>query len=169
MASPQGSIIGDPVTFNAATVFRVKPSFPGGLGVTDVDIAAGAGLSASKLGHQHVAAYSQPNTTATTETRTLHVVHGLTGTVLAFKAGSIVPCVGGATITVDLKKNGSSILSSVITLNAASVARVVQAATISSAGLAVGDWLEIVITATTGGGTIGTGFFCEAVLAEDYT
>lgn len=135
--------------------------------IDDSDVQAGAGIQVTKLEHIHLGKFAQPNTTATTETRTLHVVRGATGTILAFRAGSIGPCAGAATITVDLKKNGSSVLTAVITLNSANTARVAVAGTIASAALVAGDWLEAVITATAGGGTLGTGFFCQVDVQED--
>lgn len=135
--------------------------------ITDAAVSSVAGIGAEKLEHQYEKVYSQPNTTATAETRIIHVVHGDTATVLEFEAGSIVACVGAATITVDLKKNGTTILSGVITLDSGNTAYVTEAGTISSPSLVDGDVLTIVTTATAGGGTIGTGFFCSVKLRED--
>jgi hypothetical protein len=39
------------------------------------------------------------------------------GTVVAFVAGAVVPNVGAATVTVNLLKNGTTVLSAVVTLN----------------------------------------------------
>ena len=39
----------------------------------------------------------------------------VTGVTLAFKAGSIAKAVGDSTVTVDLKKNGTTVLSAPIT------------------------------------------------------
>lgn len=136
--------------------------------ITAAAIAAAAGIPATKLQHQHELTFGQPNTTAATETRVVHVVYGTTGSILAFKAGSIGVCAGAATITVDLKKNGTSVLSSPITLNSGNAARVAVAGTLSgSPTLAAGDVLEVVVTATAGGGTLGTGLFASVVLTED--
>lgn len=134
--------------------------------ISNAAIASDAGIDAEKLEHQYCKSYSQPNTTATAETRILHVVHGDTAEVLEFEAGSIVANVGAATVTVDLKKNGTTILSAVITLDNTNTAYVTEAGTISSANLVDGDVLTIVTTATAGGGTIATGFFCSVKLRE---
>ena len=115
---------------------------------------------------KYVFKHAQPNTAATTETRTLAVILGTTGTAVTFKAGSIAKAVGDSTVTVDLKKNGSSILSAVITLDNANTNRVLEAGTISSTSLAVGDWLETVITATVGTGTLPTGVFVQLELKQ---
>src|SRR4051812_34014201 len=98
--------------------------------IGDDEIEDLAGIDALKLQHQHVQRYSQPNTTATTETRAIHLANG-PGTLVEFDAGSIVACLTTATITVDIKKNGVSVLTSVLTLNNANTARVAVPATIS--------------------------------------
>lgn len=126
-------------------------------------------IDSSKLGSRVWKSYAQPNTTATSETTTLHFVNGATGTVIKFQAGTIGVCSGAATITIDLKKNGSSILSAVITLDNSATARAAVNASIASAGLVAGDWLEAVVVATAGGGTIGTGLFVSLGLNEDPT
>lgn len=135
--------------------------------VTDAAVHPTAAISAAKLQHQFEPVYAQASaTTAFTESRVLHVVRGATATVEAFHAGSVVACLGAATITVDLKKNGASVLSAPIVLDNANVARVLEAATIASPNLVAGDVLECIITATAGGGTLGTGFFARAIVRE---
>ncbi len=134
--------------------------------IADAAVSSTAGIDASKLKHQYLPGYSQPNTTATTVTQAIHVAKGA-GTIEGFRAGSIGACAGAATITADLKKNGTTVLSAVIELNSSSTARVVQDATLSgSPTVAAGDLLEVVVTATAGGGTIGTGFYCQAIVRE---
>lgn len=134
--------------------------------VGDTQINSADPISADKLKHQYLPGHSQPNTTATTETRVIHVARAA-GTIEGFRAGSIAACSGAATITFDLKKNGTTVLSSVITLDNANTARVIEAGTLSgSPTVAAGDVLEVVITATAGGGTLGTGAFCQAIVRE---
>jgi hypothetical protein len=116
--------------FNGA--LSAKTFSPPASSVGNNAIAANAGIAATKLQHRHEKTYSQPNTTTTAETRILHVVKGANATVQNFRAGSIAPAIGGATVTVDLKKNGSSILTSVITLDNANVAYVVEEAAITA-------------------------------------
>lgn len=121
--------------------------------------------------HQHAQRYSQPNTAATTETKVVHVCQGTSGTVRKFSAGSIVVALTTATVTVDLRKNGTTILTAPITLNNANTARVAVNATLASAGaaaLVAGDVLEVVITATASGGTLPTGVFTALRVDEDY-
>lgn len=149
--------------------FQAKVLIPSAGSITNAAIAAAAGIVASKLQHEHRHVYSQPNTTATAETRIVHVCQGATGTIKAFVAGSIVAALLGATVTVDLKKNGTTVLSAVITLDSGNTAYIVEAGTITVPGLVVGDVLTIVTTATAGGGTIPTGLFVALTVTEDYT
>lgn len=136
--------------------------------ITDGMIVALAGIDASKLDHAHRVVYAQESaTTAVAESRVVHVVVGATGTVNSISAGCVVPAVGAATCTVDLKKNGSSILTAPISIDSGDAARALVAGAISSAALAVGDVLEIVTTATAGGGTIGKGLFAAIDIFED--
>lgn len=128
-------------------------------------IAGTEQITATKLQHQHRAVWAQPNTTATSETRVIHVAR-YAGTLIDFVAGSIAACAGAATITIDLKKNGTTVLSAVITLDSGNSARVVEAGTVTVAPYAAGDVFEIVTVATAGGGTIGTGLFCAATFNE---
>lgn len=132
-------------------------------------ISGGTDLDAAAVIHEHRADYSQPNTTATSETRAVAVVKGTTGTLRSFSAGSIAANIGAATVTVDLRRNGSTVLSAVITLDSGNTARVVEAGTINSTALAAGDLLEVVVVATAGGGTLATGLMAEVRWTEDYS
>ncbi len=137
-------------------------------GNTESDSAAGQpGIATSKLNHRQHRVYAQANVTIVTATIPVWLTYGTAGTVLSFKAGSIVACIGAATVTVDLYKNGASILSAPITLNSSSVARVAQAATISTPATAAGDWFDMVVTATVSSGTLGTGLYAEAIIDEN--
>jgi hypothetical protein len=135
----------------------------------DAGVSPAAGINPTKMGHQHELNYVQgsSSTTAAADTKVLHICYGATGTVIAFRAGCVVPCVGAATITVDFKKNGTSILGTPISLSSAQAARAVVTAALATPGLVTGDVLEVVVTATAGGGTIGTGLFAQVVIRED--
>lgn len=136
--------------------------------VTNTAVAAAAGISASKLQHAHRAVLAQGSASnAAAQTQVLHVVVGATGTVQAVKAGAVVPAVGAATATVDIKKNGTTILSAPISLSSAQTARQLVSGTITVPAVAVGDVLEIVITATAGGGTLAQGLFAAVDIFED--
>jgi hypothetical protein len=123
-------------------------------------------LTAEKAEHQYMPGYSQPSGSAVTSYTGPLFVARAAGTVEEFRAGSIVACVGVATITVDLRKNGTTILTSVITLDNANTARIFEDATITTAAYVAGDWFDIVVTATAGGGTLGQGLFVQGVFRE---
>lgn len=135
--------------------------------VSNSTIVAGAGIEAEKLEHHHSITGNQPNTAATTETRVIHNVFGATGDTLAFEAGSIVAATGNATVTLDVLKNGTTILTGVITLDSGNTARVAEAGSISVTALVDGDVLEVVIVATIGSGALPTGLFYNLRLNED--
>ena len=133
--------------------------------ITNAEVSASAAVATTKLKHRFHAGHSQPNTTSTTETRNIFVARSA-GTISEIVAGSIVANIGDSTVTVDLKKNGTSVMTSILTLDSGNVARVVEVGVLNGSltTLAAGDWLEIVITATVGTGTLSTGLFVQAVL-----
>lgn len=135
--------------------------------VTNTGVADAAGIAATKLDHQHRIAFSQESaTTAADVARVVHQVRGATGTIIAFAAGCVVPCVGDSTIAVDLLKNGVSILSTAAALSVAEAAYAVAATTIATAALVAGDVLEIEIVGTIGTGTLGLGVFAAVTIEE---
>jgi hypothetical protein len=136
--------------------------------VVDADLSASANLSATKMQHQYCPLFAQANSAAASDTgRVIHVVKGATGTMVAFRAGSIVAATGNATVTIDLKKNGTTMLTAVITLDNANTAYIAEDAALSVTALAAGDVLTLVIVATVGTGVLPTGLFAEAILRED--
>lgn len=136
--------------------------------IADKHIAASAGVAASKLEHQHRAAYAQESdTTAAAEDRVVHVVVGSTGTLQAFNAGCVVACVGNATVTVDLHKNGASVLTAAIVIDSGDAAYAQVDGVIDTTAVAAGDVLEVVITVAAGTGTLGKGAFAMLDLYED--
>lgn len=150
------------------TVFAGGVTLPAN-SVSNTNVAAAAGIEATKLQHQHQQLVAQAHgTAATTERRVIHVVKGVSGSVVNFRAGVVVACVGAATISIRLKKNGSNIDTAATVLDNANAAFAIEAAAgFSSTTLAAGDVLEVDITATAGGGTLGQGLFCELTVRED--
>lgn len=123
-------------------------------------IKAGTNISADKTEQRFFPSHAQPNSAATTETRTLFVARRA-GSVNEVITGSIAKAVGDSTVTIDVRKNGSTILAGVVTLNSSSTNRVVQLGSVTSAAFVAGDWFEVVITATIGTGTLPTGVFVQ--------
>ena len=140
--------------------------------VSNASIPAGSPgtfIDPTKIGHQHNRLYGQPNTTAVAERKALHRVNGTTATIVAAAAGVLGANVGAATITVDILKNGVTVLTAAIVLTNADLARVGHAGVISGASAAcvAGDLIETNITVAAGGGTPGTGLFVQVVVNED--
>ena len=136
--------------------------------VVNADVSSGADIAAIKLEHQYskfIAQASDINTVD--EQRCIHAVYGSSGSVVAFEAGSVTVCAGDSTITVDLHKNGASILTSVITLDSSNAAYTVEAGTIDTATLADGDVLEVIIDVTAGTGNLADGVFASCIIRED--
>lgn len=154
---------------DSATHFQGSATFasmvPSAGCVLDSHVGAGASIATSKLVHKHRKSYGQSGTAASA-TIPIHVAIGATLTIVAIKAGSIAACTGNATITVDLKKNGTTCLTGVITLDSANSARVVESGTLSVTSGVAGDFFELVIVATVGTGALGTGLLVEVEFDE---
>jgi hypothetical protein len=136
--------------------------------VSDAGVNANAAIAASKQEHQYEHIKADPFATTTAVQRiVMHVVYGLTGTLIQFGCGVTTAAIGAATVTVDLYKNGSSILTSAITIDNTLATDTIRTATFTSAALAAGDVLELNITAAAaGGGTLPKGFFARLVMRE---
>jgi hypothetical protein len=142
--------------------------------VTDTSVAGGANISAAKLQHQYEITYAQQaglpvsTTTAVSDQMVIQVIRGATAMPLDFKAGVVVANVGAATITIDLWRNGVTILTAPITLTNAQVAyQLVSAAGFAATNLVMGDVLEVKVVAAAGGGTLGKGLFAALNLRGD--
>lgn len=152
--------------FSGIVSFTNQVTFPAAA-VTAANVKADARVETSKLQHRHSKHHSQGSgTTAADESKPIHVVFGATGTIPSFKAGCVVANIGDSTVTFDLKKNGSSVLSAPISFSSADAAYSVKSGTISSPNVVAGDVLEVVIDATVGTGTLATGAFSETLIDE---
>ncbi len=136
--------------------------------VTNSKVLAGADIAATKLWRRSTLCYSQDGLdTIAAEDSVVHVVYGLIGTLIAIKAGVMTANAGAAVITVDVEVGGASILSGgAYTIDAADSTDI-QTLTIDTAALVEDDIIEVVITATAGGGTLGKGVYVDITLDED--
>lgn len=137
--------------------------------VDDDSVEADAAIASTKLQHRHHAVFTQPLSAAADETRVIYVAQAA-GTLESFGAGSITLNISGSTVTVDLKKNGTTVLTGVVSLSdSGNTAYVLESGTIASAAYVAGDCFTIVVDATVGGGTLATGLFASAVFDEAAT
>jgi len=87
--------------------------------------------------------------------------------IVKLAAGIVTAAAGAATVTVDLKKNGSTILSAVITIdNSIAAYEAVEPAGYTSTALIEDDVLTIHIDETIGGGTRPKGVWVELIVDE---
>lgn len=135
--------------------------------VTNAKVASGDPLDAAKTDNSYQAILAQASTAAT-ETKYVGIPRGV-GTFLAFRVIQKTACAGSSTVTVDVKKNGVSILSAAITLNSASAVNTPIAGTITTSSFSADDYLEIVITANQSGtDALATQVMAQLDYNQDY-
>lgn len=149
--------------------FEQTPSVPAG-SWTNTQINASAAIDATKLKHQYAPVFSQVHgSAATSERRVIHVARSA-GEVTAAEAGHVVAGAGGATVTVDVRKNGTSILTGAtpisLTVAGAAYSKTTGSLNSSLTAYVAGDVFEIVLVATAGGGTLPQGVFADVVFRE---
>ena len=125
--------------------FSCKAFTPPAACIPDVAIPANAGIQASKLQQQPEKSYSNGNSTAVpaADQKVIHTGYGAAGSILKFSAGVIQALTGNATISVDLLKNGVSVLTSPIALTNAGAARALVDAVVSQTTYSAGDVFEV--------------------------
>ena len=135
--------------------------------VGDAQINPSNPVTALKMEHRFMPRVSQPfGTAAIVERKAVHRARAA-GAVTAFWVGSTAANVGAATVTIDLLKNGVTVLVSPVVLTSANAAFVAVAASLAAgAAYAAGDVIEVSITVAAGGGTLAQGVFGEPVLTE---
>lgn len=136
--------------------------------VGNSQFTSGDPLDEDKQEHRHVITYSQKHGTATvTERFPIHVSYEA-GSLLEVLIGNVVACVGDSTITVDVYKNGVSVLAAPVTLDNSNTAFTGQElASISTPTYGAAVVFEVVVVATVGTGTLGQGLFVRLSFAED--
>ncbi len=135
------------------------------LAIVNADVSASAAIEYTKLVHKHNKTYAQVGNSAD-ETKVIHVVHGATCTLLNFECGVVTAFVDDS-CTIDLKKNGTTVLTAVVTLDDGDAAYAKVSGTIDTAGGVDGDVYTIVQDFTTAAGTPATGVWASLALIED--
>jgi hypothetical protein len=117
----------------------------------------------------HVAKYFH-RSSGGPDTQWIHSVRGASGLVKYVRFGALDPSTEDATITVDVKKNGTTILQNPIRLTSAQTSGEEVAGALADSQLVRDDILTVVLTATSGtsGGMIGSGVFGSVWIDEDY-
>jgi hypothetical protein len=105
-------------------------------------------------------------TDATDERRYLYRAYAA-GTLVSFRAGVLVAATGDDTVTVDLKKDGTTVLSAPISITTSPAAYASLAGTISVAAYAAGVCFDVTVDATHNAGTLPQGVWWEAVFDSE--
>jgi hypothetical protein len=135
--------------------------------VTDTQVKAAAGIAANKTQIRQRKTYAQPSAdTAAAETRVVHVAKA-TGQLESFVAGLVTKCADGSVVNFDLKKNGTSILTSAVQLTDAQENYETVSGVIDTLSYVAGDVFEVTVTVDAGTGTLGKGAFAQAVFDEN--
>jgi hypothetical protein len=138
--------------------------------ITNAMISTVAAIEPTKLRQQYCPVFSQVSTAdATVDRKVLHVVRGAGGAT-EFNVGAVTAATGNATITIDLKKAGVSVLTSTITLDSTTAAFVLKAGSLAAGAtvLAANDVLEAHISAVNvGTGALPKGVFMQLKVRED--
>ena len=165
---PVSQIAGDH-TFAGAIKFNQAPTLPAS-SFGDREFDSGDPLAVAKQRHQHVKSDGQASgSAATAVTKVLHVATG-PGTVTGFKAGPVVAAVGDSTVTVDLKKNGTTVLTGTVQIDSGDAAYASVAGAVVSSGsedYVAGDVFTVVQTVSAGTGTLPQGVFWSATFDEE--
>jgi hypothetical protein len=136
--------------------------------VVNTDIAAGAGIAASKLKHQTVYWIDfglDDATTPAVDARTFLIADG-PGEIISAKAW-MVDTGTSSDVDFDLEVGGASVLSAQITVTNATADQTAVAGTISSGTLTAGDYVTAKIaTVTSSTGALGPRM--QVVINHDY-
>jgi hypothetical protein len=137
--------------------------------VSNNSIEASAGVEASKLQHQHQITHklTSHNTDAGVTREVLHRVKGATGTIIEFGVGATQAAGASSSVVVQLRKNGTTILSTAITLDSTTAAFTLDtASTYTSTALVAQDVLEVDVQ-TVSGAALPKGLFACLTIRED--
>lgn len=129
--------------------------------VTDNKVAVGANIAALKLEHQYepTIKLSDHATSVAAQRVPAHKVKGAVANIVEFKVDCSVPPTAGSSCTVDLLKNGATVLSAPITLDDTAVANTAVIGAIASPDLLTGDRLDVVVAGVTGTTAKGVGAY----------
>ncbi len=149
------------------TLLAAAMDIPAGT-VVNAGVAATAGIAASKCQQYPAKTYGQSGT-AVAATVIMHIVRGATGTIKGFACSNVTANAGASAVTLDLLKNGVSVLNTVVTLNNATGNRGVIQGVIDTTALVADDVLEVVVVlAQSGTDALAIGVAAELRLNEAY-
>jgi hypothetical protein len=98
--------------------------------------------------------------------RVIHIARAA-GTIIGAKAGSVAAAVGAATVAVEVKKNGTTILTSPMSIDSGTGAYGHEDGAISVTSYVTNDVFTVHLDETTGGGTQAQGVFVQVDFDEE--
>lgn len=131
--------------------------------VDNTSVAASAGIDATKLDHQYVVASVQAGTPAAI-TDPVHRAYAA-GQIVSASVWVDVKPTAGSSYVVDLKKNGTTVLTGTLTVDSTSTEDTAITLTLSDDDYVAGDRLDVVVGSLSGG-AYGTGLHVRLVLRE---
>lgn len=136
--------------------------------VVNASVSSTANIGAEKLINRFRRGHAQVHGSAgTTQRIPIHIAKNA-GTISGARAAMSVKPVGAATHSIQLKKNGSDILSAAIVMDSGNTNYVLEETPgYTSTSYAAGDFFEADITATAGGGTLGQGLMFDVQFDEN--
>lgn len=141
----------------------------GPLYAEDLKLTGSSRVDVKYLDHNNHICDSQDGTASAVTGKPLYCAFAA-GTVKGVKAGSRVAAVGDATATIDVLKNGTSILSTTIQLDSGNVAYTPENGSLDSTktSLSAGDVLTWSMSVNAGTGTLPSGVYVALSIDQDY-
>lgn len=132
--------------------------------IGDENIESDAGIEATKLVHRFQPVLADTHTTTTVaERKIVHLVQGTSATLNQAFAG-VTTATSAGTVSVDIWKNGSTILTSTMSITSSLAAFSLLNAAIANQDLVQNDVLEVVVTVS--GSPTSAGLFVELQIDE---
>lgn len=135
--------------------------------ITNEKVAADAGITASKLQHQNVVAVHQAGNVPSVNQSGMLYMGYAQGSILSMRAGALSNFTGNAAVTIDIRKNGVTVLSSNMTIDIGTDAFDYTVGTLSVTAYNPGDVFTFHITVNAGNGTLGNGTFIQMITREN--
>lgn len=159
------TVFADAVTIYGATTLAGAVTLPAA-SIGDTQVSAAAPLGVTKTAHQYVEVWSQVSGTAATAATQAFYVAKAAGVVAQVRVGSVAIAIGDSTVTVDVRKNGTTILSGTVQLDNGNTAYVSEAGSLSVTSYSANDVFTVVQTVSAGTGTLPQGVFVQVVFQE---
>ena len=122
-------------------------------------------IQSEKLEHQYTLTHRQPGSVAAITADKIHIARGA-GTIESVQVLTHTAPAAANSYTVNVKKNGTTILSSVVTVDNSTTANTVVNATLSVTTFVAGDYFEVNIVSAAGT-SWGTGLIVQVVIREN--